>query len=138
MLVVILFSGRILLFLLAAVIFSICGVLSRNNSSEWPQSVNNIQRLNWKPKGSLQNGKKSEIFHTFFTRSGGGCSILIFTLFILCSEWPNSSRNTNKNFYYHVNFHTLGVGGVKNFTLFFYFEGFPIRIKPLPMFISIF
>ena len=71
-LVVIPFSSRILLFLLAAVIFSICGVLSRNNSSEWPQSVNNIQRLNWKPKGSLQNGKqKCEIVHNFLLGWGG-------------------------------------------------------------------
>ena len=48
---------------------------------------------------------------------------VIFTLFILCLEWPNLSRNAKKNFYYHVKFHTpwdrgVKTQSVKNSTLF--------------------
>ena len=48
--------------------------------------------------GSHQSRKKSVIImtHTFFT--GGGRWGVIMTLFILCLEWPNSSRNAKKNF----------------------------------------
>ena len=36
---------------------------------------------------------------------------VIFTLFILCLEWPNLFRNAKKNFYYYEKFHISGGGG---------------------------
>ena len=48
---------------------------------------------------------------------------VIFTLFILCLEWLNSSSNAKKNFYYHVKFHTPG--GESKPKLFFFFDGLP-------------
>ena len=41
-------------------------------------------------------------------------------------KWPNLSRNAKKNFYYYVKFHTaVKTLSVKNFTIFFHYEGFP-------------
>ena len=72
-------------------------------------------------------------FSHFFT--GGG--EVIFTLFILCLEWPNSSRNAKKNFYYYVNYHTLGGGGSKpkvwKISQFFLFWRLPLLRTMSPL-----
>ena len=44
----------------------------------------------------VEKKKKCDICHTFL-RGGAGSEVFV-TLFILCLEWPNSSRNAKKNF----------------------------------------
>ena len=89
-----------------------------------PRQGHEIVSLQWQKQKNLfireavkiEKEEKVWNFSHFFT---GGVEV-IFTLFILSLEWPNLSINARKHFYYYVNYHTLGGGGVKSQSVKFF------------------